>query len=412
MNTSQRLKVEQSTISIMSECLSVIKEAKALLDDSNPEGALDFISLHAEEHRENPAFLETFGEILLENNLLEEAYDILRAACDLDPEAAIGTEKFFYLGQIVGGTDGIKLLDIGLRKLSSQLQDVQDDKGQDDATLVELARTYPSKEDLVRVLIKKINKGVFAAIEIWMTDLCMEPDAEEKCDSLVKYALSLDDKNPEALSILSSVRISQQKFDEAKQALADSWEQFQLKKAKLQEAANAGEPNVTKQTELDETSLEYMDLIQPLLSLARYAIELEVYETAIDISAAVQDINDFILESFYYQALSSILLAKRQIRNTNNIAIEDYRDLEIDTLINSSDPQIKTCLEEAKSALTQGYKIINSDSIDADAELIDQVLSTLKSLGGPNKEDLLPFKKDDLDEEGWEDEITYDDEEQ
>lgn len=396
----------------MSACHSVIEEAKALLDDSNPEGALDFISSHVEEHRENPAFLETFGEILLENNLLEQAYEILRAACDIDPEAAFGTEKFFYLGQIVGGADGVKLLDIGLRKLNQQLQVVQNDKGQDDSTLVELAKTYPSKEDLVRVLIKKINKGVFAEIEIWMTDLCMEPDAEEKCDSLVKYALSLDNKNPEALSILSSVRISQQKFDEAKQALADSWEQFRLKKARLEEAANVSEPAATKQTELDETSLEYVDLIQPLLALARYAIELEVYETAIDISTTVQDINDFILESFYYQALSSILLAKRKARDTNNNAIEDYRELEMDALINSSDPQIKSYLEEARSALTQGYKIINSDSIDADDELIDQVLFTLESLGGPNKEDLIPSKKDDLDEEGWEDEITYDDEEQ
>ena len=42
-----------------------------------------------------------------------------------------------------------------------------------------------------------------------MTDLCMEPEAESKCNELIDYSLQLDDNNnPESYSLLSSIRIS------------------------------------------------------------------------------------------------------------------------------------------------------------------------------------------------------------
>ena len=63
-----------------------------------------------------------------------------------------------------------------------------------------------------------------------MTDLCMEPEAESKCNELIDYSLQLDDNNnPESYSLLSSIRISQQRTQEAIEALLKSWELFKLK---------------------------------------------------------------------------------------------------------------------------------------------------------------------------------------
>lgn len=395
----------------MSEIDQIIADARALLQFSQAEKALELLTPNFESNSSNISFLQIFGETLLENNDLENAYDVLMKACELDPSGDKGTEKFLYLGQIIGGSDGLKYLDNGLNKLSTQLSTINEDKGEDDEVLVELSKLYETKEQLQKYFIKKLNQGIFAKIEIWMTDLCMEPEAEAQCNDLIGYSLKLDSQNPESLSLLSSIRISQQRVDEAKEALEKSWALFQDKKTKLEEAANNLQTNSEDKNQPDsfEVGLEYMELIQPLLTLARFAIELELYEIAITISSNSQDINENILESYYYEALANILSAKQIAYKNQSSNVEDYRDLEIKQLLKSQNPDIKAFIDEAKSALTQGYKITQSDSVDADPELIEQVLSLGDEVGGPIISELMP-QRNEVEEEGWEEEINSDEE--
>lgn len=395
----------------MSQISQLIADARALLQFSQAEKALELLTPIFESNSCNVPFLQIFGETLLENNDLENAYNILIKACELDPTGDQGTEKFLYLGQIIGGSDGLKYLDNGLNKLSVQLNAVNEDKGEDDNILVELSKVYKTKEQLQKYFIKKLNQGIFAKIEIWMTDLCMEPEAEDQCNDLIAYSLELDDQNPESLSLLSSIRISQQRVDEAKEALKTSWTLFQDKKTKLEEAANNLQIDSEEKNQSDsfEVGLEYMELIQPLLTLARFAIELELYEIAITISSNSQDINENILESYYYEALANILSAKQIAYKIQSSNVEDYRDLEIKELMKSQNSDIKAFIDEAKSALTQGYKITQTDSVDADPELIDQVLSLVDEVGGPIISELMPQRLE-AEEEGWEEEINSDEE--
>lgn len=395
----------------MSQISQLIADARALLQFSQAEKALELLTPIFESNSCNVPFLQIFGETLLENNDLENAYNILIKACELDPTGDQGTEKFLYLGQIIGGSDGLKYLDNGLNKLSVQLNAINEDKGEDDNILVELSKVYKTKEQLHKYFIKKLNQGIFAKIEIWMTDLCMEPEAEDQCNDLIAYSLELDDQNPESLSLLSSIRISQQRVDEAKEALKTSWTLFQDKKTKLEEAANNLQIDSEEKNQSDsfEVGLEYMELIQPLLTLARFAIELELYEIAITISSNSQDINENILESYYYEALANILSAKQIAYKIQSSNVEDYRDLEIKELMKSQNSDIKAFIDEAKSALTQGYKITQTDSVDADPELIDQVLSLVDEVGGPIISELMPQRLE-AEEEGWEEEINSDEE--
>lgn len=374
----------------------IISNARALLESSQAEEALEMLAPIFESNQENVRFLQIFGETLLENNDVETAYDVLIKACKLDAHADSGTEKFFYLGQIIGGDDGLKSLDIGLNKLNQQLLG----ELANDEVLMELAKLYPSPEQLKKYLVKKMNQGIFAKIEIWMTDLCMEEVAESKCNELIEYSLSLDPQNPEALSLLSSIRISQQRTDEAKEALVNSWKFFQIKKVQLEESANNKEGE-----DSFEVGLEYVELIQPLLTLARFAIELELYQEAVGISSNVTDINDNVLEAYYYESLAHLFSAKQLVENSE---CEDYRDIQIDTLKTSLNPDIINLLTEAKSTLTLAYKVINSESADADSDLIEQIQSLLSELGGPIMSELMPQRN--IDEEGWEEEIYSEDE--
>ena len=174
-----------------------------------------------------------------------------------------------------------------------------------------------------------------------MTDLCMEPEAESKCNELIDYSLQLDDNNnPESYSLLSSIRISQQRTQEAIEALLKSWELFKLKKSKLEEMANNAKTDQQQEAEEEEEEedvggnsgdsfeigMEYVDLIQPLITLSRYAIELEQYDIAIQISNNVQDINENILDSYYIESLANILkLKKFYIQMTKIIKILNYQ---------------------------------------------------------------------------------------
>lgn len=383
----------------------LIANVRALLMSSQVERALEVLAPGVKSNEDNVEFLQLFGEVLLENNDVESAYDILSKACQLDPTATKGIEKFFYMGQIIGGFEGIELLGVGLSKLHEQLVAVQEDRGNDDENLKVLSKTYTSKEALLTYLLKKLNQGIYAQIEIWMTDLCDEPEAEKKCDELIHSALLLDEANPETLSLLASIRISQQRNDDAKEAIIKSWDLFQVKKTRLEEAANPG--NQTEDSDGFEIGLEYIELIQPLISLARFAIELELYEIGISVASGIQDINENILEPYYYEALSELFIAKKLYSSSNNIANDDYRELDIKILKQSKDEGICTLIKDAQLSLTLGYKIINSGSIDADPELIEQVSDLLNELGGPIMSELLSLKRNE-EEDGWEDEIESD----
>lgn len=396
----------------------VISNARALVQSSQSDKALEILSPLIPGNENNVFLLQIFGEVLLETNDLETAYEVLTAACELDPEANAGTEKFFYLGQIIGGNDGLKCLDTGLSKLNNQLSLIENNQGENDQILIDLSKIYKDKESLIKYLIKKLNQGIFAKIEIWMTDLCMEPEAEQQCNDLISYSLRLDGQNPEALSLLASIRISQQKPEEAKDSLIKSWELFHSKKAQLEESANKIQnesPEVENDDNADafEVGVEYIELIQPLLTLARFAIELELYELAMTIASNTQDINEDILDAYYYEAFANILSAKKIFADSNNINKdqEDYRDLDLKAVKTSKDENIKQLLDEAKSLLTQGFKIINSDiGADSEPELVEQVNDLLNQLGGPSMADLMPQRRNEADEEGWEDEINSDEE--
>ncbi|EGW32492.1 uncharacterized protein SPAPADRAFT_61558 [Spathaspora passalidarum NRRL Y-27907] len=383
----------------------IISQARALLETSQPDQALELLTKHLNSHVDSTQFLSVYGETLLETNQLEQAYQVLSKACEMDPEANEGVEKFLYLGQIIGGADGLNYVNIALNKLSAYLEDLNNGNV-DQGLLTMYGGSGNDVSKLRHWIIEKLNSGIFGEIEVWMTDLCMEPEAESKCEELIQHSLKLDDANPEAYSLLASIRISQQRNPDAVVALEKSWELFQAKKTKLEQAANdAAEANDNNAFEI---GMEYVELIQPLLTLSRFATELELYDRAAVIASSVQDINDSILDSYYIEALAGLFKAKQLLFNGSEE--EDYRDIDINTLKQSDNPEITAILNEAKSTLTQGYKIINSDAVeDCDLGLVEQVNELLKELGGPVMSELMPRRGDD-EEEGWEDEIQSDEE--
>lgn len=385
--------------------MTLIAQAKVLVQLSRPDEALTLMTPELLNNQENVDFLQVYGEVLLETNNLEEAYAILQKSCMMDQTAQLGVEKFLYMGQIIGGVDGIEYLNIGLNRLHEQLITLNE-SNQFPSEINELIETYNGKDGARNYLIRKLNQGIFAKIEIWMTDLCMEPNAESECDELIEFSLSIDNTNPEAYSLLSSIRISQQNMEEAKEALKKSWELFQVRKTNLEDAKDEA-----KEEAPEDVSMEYIELIQPLLTVSKFAIELELYDLSISVASNVQDINEDILDCYYVEALAYLFKAKSLLAPVDKQQ-QDYRDIETKQVVASlgTQPEIKSLVDECKVALTNGYKIINSGSeLEMDPQVVEQVNQLLKELGGPKMDQLMPAKIND-DDGDWEDEIASGDE--
>lgn len=72
----------------------------------------------------------------------------------------------------MGGQDGVSIITRGILNISNT-----------------------GGEMLTNVQVEKIVGGLLSVIEIWMTDLCMEPNAEEQCEELIQKAMELTEEN-------------------------------------------------------------------------------------------------------------------------------------------------------------------------------------------------------------------------
>ncbi|CCH41708.1 hypothetical protein BN7_1249 [Wickerhamomyces ciferrii] len=364
------------------ELSQLIIETRKFLGLSQFKEALKLLKKYKSQFNESCEFLQIFGETYLENGKVEKAYEFLEKSCSMDLEGHYGSEKFFYLGQIIGGSKGIEFIDHGINQLTTKLQQNEE-----------------SSEITKKQLIKKLNQGLFAEIEIWMTDLCMEPEAETKCNELINQSLTIDDSNPESWSLLASIRISQQRDQEASEAITKAWDLFESKKTGLEDNNNIN----TGELDSEDLSNEYVELIQPLITLARFSIELGLYELGGVIASNVRDIDEDNVESLYLEGFANYLIVKKHQYDSK---FPNYDADQFDGfIINSGDVKFNENLKQVKLNLEQVLKI--SNQFDVDEDIINHSQFLISEIGDFKIDDDLDIN---IDENNWEDKINSDEE--
>ncbi|KAF6009276.1 hypothetical protein HII13_003621 [Brettanomyces bruxellensis] len=359
---------------ITEELGNLIVESSQLLSQSQSQEAVDLLKEHSATFQSHPVYLQSLGEALLENGDLNNAYEVLQRACDLDPESRQGVEKFLYLGQIVGGEKGVELLQTGVNRLLSDLDQLMKGVVSNNADdgLQLLFAAYKTPQGIRQYINQKLNQAIFAIIEIWMTDLCEEPQAESECEKWIQKALEVDPENPEAWSLLASIRISQMKNEEAVKAIERSWQLFREKKSRLEIASK--DDNMSSKGESDASDLQmaYIEMAEPILTLAKYAIEMGLFENAALIAAAVQDINEQIQNG----------ISKDEGRQVSL----DFTKFPLNAKVERSDPSYES-ISNARNAFTGGFKLLQADSVleSTDKDVKKAVYHLLKELGGPAK---------------------------
>lgn len=200
----------------------LLVQATALLQTSQPDEALPIAQRALDHLRNAPAGstssplppLELLADIYIELGDIDSAREYFARAVVLDPDGEVsGAEKFLWLAQLSeeGGSDSVKWFEKGITALKKNVSKLEGTGRVEDEALALEGK-------------QKLANALCGVVEIYMTDLSWEEDAESRCEKLITEALLVAPSSPGVLQTLASIRISQLRPEDARAALARSME--------------------------------------------------------------------------------------------------------------------------------------------------------------------------------------------
>jgi tetratricopeptide (TPR) repeat protein len=201
----------------------LLVQATAALQQGDIAGAVKpakrALSLLDSQSEEALPALNLLGEIHIELGEIDAAREYFLRAAAIDEDGTVsedlggGAEKFLWLAQLSneGGQDSVDWFEKGAVSLRIQIQQLLDQKNLGKAG-----------EAVLEEKTRKLTGALCAVVEVYMTDLSWEEDAEEKCEALVTEATIVAPGFPEPWQTLANVRISQERMADARAALKRS----------------------------------------------------------------------------------------------------------------------------------------------------------------------------------------------
>ena len=224
---------------------------------------------------------------------------------ELDPDGQIpegeggGAEKFLWLAQLSeeGGRDSVDWFERGCAVLRRQIASLEEEVARNipqnsakehsgDVEEVDNILAEADAETRIEEKRDKLAEALSGIVEIYMTDLSLEPDAESRCESLIAEALVVAPHSPEPLQTLASVRISQLRAEEAKAALTQSLDLWIS-------------PNIEDGGEMDDEVSNAVPDFPTRISLARLLMEVSMLEEALNVLERLVNEDDQSVEAWY-----------------------------------------------------------------------------------------------------------------
>jgi tetratricopeptide (TPR) repeat protein len=348
----------------------LLAQAALLLQTSQPEEALVAArrALNVLQPTSKPTLaalpaLNLLGEINVELGEPEAAREAFTVAILLDPEGVNdGAEKFLWLAQLNedGGAESVRWFEKGVEVLKREV----------DALEAKMVK----KDDVTEALEEKklkIANSLCGIAEVYMTDLSWEADAEARCEAAVTEALLIAPNNPEPLQTLASIRISQQRVDDAKAALTrslDLWRDIEPDDPKIPDYSTR-------------------------ISLSRLLMEAGMEDDAVEVLERLVAENDGSVEAWYLGGWCLQLLAGKQK--------EKGEDKSAMSLMRASREWLENCLKL--------YALFEYED-ERLKEHTEEILSELNGVLGPSTgEEDEEWEEDDGDDD---DEAEEDDDDE
>ncbi|KAF8340566.1 TPR-like protein [Cantharellus anzutake] len=332
----------------------LLGSAQSLMDQMNFESARRFVDRILERDPANSKGREMLGLIEIEDGNIDAARKAFSSLIPPSPTSPSPPpySAYLYLAQLTDD-DPREALAYYQSAVDLLLKETERGNNQPQAS--------EKNEDVFKLKLTTIS-ALVGMVEIWMSsDLCFEPEAEQTCDNLVSLAIQSDPDNLEALECLASVRMSQNKPDDARSALERAWV--------LIKDLDPEDPNLPP--------------ISTRLSLTRRFLELSLFSPALVLLQGVIAADDEEMDAWYLQGWCLYLMAM-QTQKTGEI----FEDLSREELLQDARDCLDTCLA------------LRGD----DGEIMEHVDQLIKELDAAG---IHPSKKSEEDEDGdesWESE--------
>uniref|UniRef100_A0A3Q1CGM7 Si:dkey-12j5.1 n=1 Tax=Amphiprion ocellaris TaxID=80972 RepID=A0A3Q1CGM7_AMPOC len=236
---------------------------------------------------------------------------------ELSPED--GHSKYMYLGQIHTGKEAVDYYTRGIQVLLSALEKQETTTPAGAAALPDENSELPTAKD--------VSVAYCSIAEIYLTDLCMEEGAADKCREFIERALQYHHDNPEALQLMASYLFSTERNQEGKEYLLKSVGMW----LPAQKQSNDIPPYESR------------------ITTSKLLIESEEYETAVDVLEGLLEEDDEVVQVWYLSGWVCYLQwekAKEQQEREGREVTEEEKE------------EWKALTEAARSYLTNAKKVI------------------------------------------------------
>ncbi len=139
--------------------------------------------------------LDALGEVLVSLDEREEAKGVFQRSVELSP--ALGFSKWMYLGQLSSGEEAAACFHSGMGLIRKELE----------------GGSVAHSQDFLK---RRLSEAYCSLVELYMTDLCDDPGAQEKCIEYSAASVQACDRNPEAHQVTASLLLVLQRPDDAR----------------------------------------------------------------------------------------------------------------------------------------------------------------------------------------------------
>ncbi|KAF9433884.1 hypothetical protein BGZ76_008866 [Entomortierella beljakovae] len=309
----------------------LLTQASQAVDSFEFELAHQFVMRALSMKPNDLAALEAAGSIEVELELFGEAQAHFLECVKIQPNS--GYSKYMYLGQLSEQLESISYFQQGVKLMMEERAAMPVDLTQ--------GSDYLS-------LSNKISSALCSMTDIYLTDCCFESNAESQCETYLAQALQVEPVTPEVYQTLASVRLSQQRVDEAKAALAQSLALWL-----------GSDP-----TDEDGPTPDY----ESRLALVKLLLETGMYDEAFTVLNGLIEENDQVPDTLYLFGWANYIAAE-----------------EVDSSSPESEEEKKEQLENAREALNACVKLWHAtESTDQPMlQHAQEILETITQVIGP-----------------------------
>ncbi|XP_061572728.1 uncharacterized protein si:dkey-12j5.1 isoform X2 [Cololabis saira] len=345
----------------------LIEKTEEYMDSFDFEMARLFCQRALDVDSNNLQALDLLGHICTELGDVQKAKGAFLRAVELSPDE--GHSKYMYLGQIHTGQEAVDYYTRGIQVLLPALE-------KQETSTAQASAAAPTDEDRELPTAKDVSVAYCSIAEIYLTDLCMNEGAADKCREFIELALKYHHDNPEALQLMASYLFSTEKNQEGKEYLLKSVGMW----------LPAQKPGASSST--DEEDLQnVLPPYESRITAAKLLIESEEYEMSVDVLEGLLEEDDEVVQVWYLSGWVCYLQwvkAKEQQEREGREATEEEKE------------ERQALQEAARSYLTNAKKLYSKLQCD-DQPMLEHAEQLLGELGGEMEaEELDPALDEDF----------------